>query len=102
MDRVRGMSLNRLHGLQLLDVGGSVDAEQGILRGERHKGTSGRSCGTRLPVGVGPPASRAGRTALLGDSPWPDHGFVRQPIMGNDGGWLRAGQRRGADESCRF
>ena len=38
MDRVRGMSLNRLHGLQLLDVGGSVDAEQGILRGERHRG----------------------------------------------------------------
>ena len=27
-----------LHGLQLLDVGGSVDAEQGILRDERHRG----------------------------------------------------------------
>jgi hypothetical protein len=27
-----------LHGLQLLDIGGSVDAEQGILRGERHRG----------------------------------------------------------------
>ena len=26
-----------MHGLQLLDVGGSVDAEQGILRGERHR-----------------------------------------------------------------
>src|SRR5215831_4228137 len=46
---------------------------------------------TTTAGGVGPPASGAGRTALLGDSPWPDHGFVRQPSWAKDGGRLRAG-----------
>ena len=69
MDRVRGMSLNRLHGLQLLDVGGSVDAEQGILRGERHRGRRAvrvdHDCRRGGPTGFrGGPYGPAGRSTL--------------------------------------